>query len=86
VVFRSLTEGQGSVLLHLDTGAYHGVNETGATVWALLERDKTFAVLLDELSAMLSRVPVTLEDEIRTFLRDLERRDIIRFAKGAGQP
>ena len=29
-VYRKLADGAGGVVLHLDTAAYHGVNETGA--------------------------------------------------------
>ena len=74
-----MSEGQGSVLLHLDTGAYHGVNEVGALVWSLLETPKSVAVILVELRDRLEAVPPTLDDDIRRFLGELETRDLVRL-------
>ena len=33
----TLAEGEGGVLLHLDSGQYHGVNPVGLAIWELLE-------------------------------------------------
>jgi hypothetical protein len=85
-VYRNLSEGQGSVLLHLDTGAYHGVNEVGAVVWSLLENPKTVDTLLVELRDRLEAAPPTLDEEIRLFLEELESRDLVSFESIGGHP
>jgi hypothetical protein len=77
VEYRSMGEGEGGVLLHLDTAAYHGLNEVGALIWRLLEEPKPFDVLLRELRGELQEVPSGFEDEIRQFLSELAERDLI---------
>jgi hypothetical protein len=74
---RSMGEGEGGVLLHLDTAAYHGLNEVGVLIWSLLEEQKPLDVLLQELRDQLQEVPPGFEDEIRQFLDDLAERDLI---------
>jgi hypothetical protein len=78
VEFRRLGEGEGGVLLHLDTAAYHGLNELGAFIWNALAEGITFAELMERLRAVLEDAPPTLEDEIREFLDDLAARDLIK--------
>jgi coenzyme PQQ synthesis protein D (PqqD) len=77
VEFRSMGEGEGGVLLHLDTAAYHGLNEVGALIWSRLEGPMAFEALLQELRAQLNEVPVGFEEEIRQFLGELAERDLI---------
>jgi len=86
VVFRNLANDQGSVLLHLDTGAYHGVNSTGALVYELLERDQEFGDLLHEVRRRLATVPPTLDDEIGAFLEELAERDLVQLTGTRPQP
>ncbi len=41
VVVRALRPGEGAVALHLETGAYHGLNDVGSLVWELLATPST---------------------------------------------
>lgn len=77
VEYRSMGEGEGGVLLHLDTAAYHGLNEVGALIWRLLEEPKPLDELLRHLRGELQEVPSRFEDEIRQFLSELTERDLI---------
>jgi Coenzyme PQQ synthesis protein D (PqqD) len=77
VEFRSLGEGEGGVLLHLDTAAYHGLNEVGCLIWKLLDDEPTFTGLLTDLRAQLEQLPPTFEAEISEFLDDLSQRDLV---------
>ena len=43
VVFRSLQDEQGGVLLHLQSGAYHGLNDVAAVIWRAIENETWFA-------------------------------------------
>ena len=74
---RSLGEGEGGVLLHLDTAAYHGLNEVGVLIWSLLEEPKAFDVLIQELRGELQELPEQFEEEINQFLGELAERDLI---------
>jgi hypothetical protein len=76
VEYRIMEEG-GGVLLHLDTAAYHGLNEVGGLIWGLLEEPKSFDKLIPELRGELQDVPARFEEEIRQFLGELAERDLI---------
>jgi Coenzyme PQQ synthesis protein D (PqqD) len=76
VEFQGLADGEGGVLLHLDTAAYHSVNEIGATIWRLLD-SIMFADLLGQLRDRLEDVPPTFDQEIAEFVDDLVARDLV---------
>ena len=76
-VFRRLEAGAGGVLLHLDSGEYRHVNETGALIWNLLETSPTLAELLTAVHGIVSNPPAHLEGEVTTFLEALRERGLI---------
>jgi hypothetical protein len=77
VVFRNLPDG--AVLLHLDTAAYHGVNEIGAAIWELLEPSPTFEGLVGSLRDKLDEAPENLPDEVGEYLEDLAERGLVHL-------
>jgi hypothetical protein len=80
VEYRSMGEGEGGVLLHLDTAAYHGLNEVGALIWRLLEEPTAFDTLLQELRDRLQQVPPQFEEEIGQFVDELAERGLVEPA------
>jgi len=76
VVYRALA-GEGGVLLHLESGAYHGLNEVGTLIWGLLDEERTFDQLVAELRERLLDPPADLRDEVERFLADLRERDLL---------
>jgi hypothetical protein len=80
VEYRSMGEGEGGVLLHLDTAAYHGLNEVGALIWRLLEEPKAFDTLLLELRDRLEQLPPGFEEEIGQFITELTERGLVEPA------
>jgi hypothetical protein len=81
VEYRSLGDGEGGVLLHLSTAAYHGVNEIGAMIWTLLD-GITVQQLLDEMRARLTSAPPSLEQDVEEFLQELAERDLVSYDAG----
>ncbi len=77
VVYRELAGEGGGVLLHLDSGAYHGLNETGSLIWDLIDGTRGFHALVAELREQLDDAPDDLDGEIERFLADLRERDLI---------
>lgn len=75
-VYRALA-GEGGVLLHLESGAYHGLNEMGTLIWGLLDEGKTFDGLVEELRDHLLDPPDDLGGEVERFLADLRERDLL---------
>ena len=76
--FRKLDDGT-AVVLHLDTAQYHGVNEVGAEIWALVEDGVTFELLVAGLRAKLEDAPDELEADVEEFLRALEERGLVEL-------
>lgn len=77
VVYRELAGEGGAVLLHLDSGAYHGLNETGSLVWGLIDGTRGLDALVAALREQLEDAPDDLDAEIEQFLADLRDRDLI---------
>ena len=76
VVYRALA-GEGGVLLHLESGTYHGLNEIGTLIWGLLDEEKTFDGLVEKLRERLLDPPDDLSGEVERFLADLRERDLL---------
>lgn len=80
VVFRELSgDGGGAVLVHLDTGAYHGLNAVGMVLWELLAEARTVAELEAWLAERVTDVPDTAGADLAAFVADLHARDLVRL-------
>lgn len=74
--YRQLADGS-AVILHLDTTAYHTVNETGAAIWELLSDGATLGELVEGLAAKLDERPDGLEDDTEAFVDALAERGLV---------
>lgn len=77
VVARGLAEQEGGVLLHLETGAYHGLNQVGLLIWEMLEGDHTVADLIEGVRNRIEGGPPGLEQDVVGFLDSARERDLI---------
>ena len=71
------TVGDGEVLLHLETGAYHGLSATGALVWELVDGTRTVGAIVDEVRARYDGAPPEVDADVHSFLDDLRDRDLV---------
>jgi hypothetical protein len=72
--------GDETVMMNIDKGIYHGLNETGTRIWMHLAQPLTVRELCERL---VSEFPVAMaqcEREVVTFLGELLTRDVIRMA------
>jgi coenzyme PQQ synthesis protein D (PqqD) len=74
--YRQLADGS-AVILHLDTTAYHTVNETGAAIWELLADGATLADVVEGLAARLDERPDGLEPDTVAFVEALAERGLV---------
>src|SRR6478609_1810328 len=79
VVFRPLEEEQGGVLLHMQSGAYHGLNELGSLIWGLMENEIRFADLVDGVRAETEDAPTSADEDVSRFVEDLNARDLVQL-------
>jgi hypothetical protein len=77
VVYRDLKQGEGGVLLHLESGQYHGVNAIGSLIWDLIDGSRTQTDLQAALRSRVSNPPDHLDDDVTQFLEKLRERDLI---------
>ncbi len=80
VVARDLGEGRGAVLLHLDTGAYHGLNPVGNLVWELMDEPRSVAELTAGVRSQVSNAPPQIDADVERFLEGALARDLVRLA------
>ncbi|MGH3118100.1 MAG: PqqD family protein [Gaiellales bacterium] len=76
-MYRKLSAGSGGVVLHLETAAYHGLNEVGALTWSLLEEETTMASLMQRLRGHFDNAPDEFEDDIAGFVESLAARGLV---------
>jgi hypothetical protein len=77
VVARELGPPDGAVLLHLETGAYHGLNPVGFVVWELIDGEKNVSSLVDGVRGRMQGVPDHVEADVMAFLEAALARDLI---------
>jgi hypothetical protein len=77
-VYRSLRDGGGGVLLHLGSGQYHGLNQTGACLWELIDGSRTVAEISAEFHSRYD-APDGFTEIVETFCRKLRERDLVRI-------
>jgi hypothetical protein len=77
IVARELGEPQGAVLLHLETGAYHGLNPVGFLVWDLIDGERTVGDLVEGVRARIEDPPPQVEQDVLKFLEAGLARDLI---------
>lgn len=76
VVSSRLTGGE-AVLLHLESGEYHELNPTGAAIWDLLDGQHSVSQIATALRDRVEEPPEDLDDAVRSFLDELDERDLI---------
>jgi hypothetical protein len=80
VVSRALGEGEGGVLLHLESGQYHGLNGAGWMAWQVIDGHKGLVDIVTSLRQSFDDAPAHLEADITEFLEGLLARDLIALS------
>ena len=73
----TVADAQGAVLLHLETGAYHGLNPVGFVVWELIDDRRTVADLVDGVRDRIKNAPPEVDQDVMKFLEAALARDLI---------
>lgn len=81
VVGRDLAENEGGVLLHLESGAYHGLNRVGLIVWQLLDDEPTVSDLVDAVRARFDGAQSEVDDDVIAFLQSALERDLVQLVE-----
>ena len=75
------------VMMDLEKGSYYELNPPGARIWALTESGPRVAEVCEALVAEYDVAPEACGDEVRAFLEELLRREVIRtlLRRGANE-
>jgi hypothetical protein len=67
------------VLLHLDTGAYHSINETGHLIWEAIGEGSTLSDLASVVAGHFG-IPVdTALEDVTSFIDGLAERGLVEL-------
>lgn len=66
-----------AVIMSIESGSYHLINETGRRIWELLEQPRTAAEICDILSEEFAVDQETCQTEVRQFLVALQDRRVV---------
>lgn len=77
VVARNLADGEGGVLLHLQSGQYHGLNPVGLAIWELIADQRTVRDVVAALRAQVEDPPPELERDVIAFLESVHERELV---------
>lgn len=76
VVYRDLAAG-GGVLLHVTTGQYHKVNDTGAAICRLLDGSRDLAEVVTQISAEHPEAADRVAGDVADFVADMTARTLL---------
>lgn len=79
-VFRQLADDEGGVLLHLDTGAYHGINPIGVIIWNAIGDGSNLGDLVEAVRSAVADAPDGLQSDVVAFVEDLVQRDLLALS------
>jgi hypothetical protein len=68
-----------AVILSLKTGKYHGLDEVGARIWALIQQPRTISDLLNLLSSEFDVEPGRCEQDLRLLLTSLREAGLVEI-------
>lgn len=77
VVFRELESDGGGVLLRLDSGAYHGLNEMGCLIWSMVGEGASVDELVSGVEQRVEAAPTELRRDVEAFVSDLVERGLL---------
>src|SRR5215831_13797888 len=81
VVFREL-DGE-TVLLHLETGQYFGLDEIGTRVWMLLRDRQTLNAIAETMLAEYEVAPEQLRTDLLALVSDLSAHGLIQRTRAS---
>jgi hypothetical protein len=75
VVYREF--GDETVILNLESGMYHGLNQTAARMLEELQKSASLGAVVDVLSSELGQPREVIESDLIGFARALEERGLV---------
>ena len=80
----STSLGDDVVMMDVEQGAYYGLEEVAARIWALTEQPASVGSLCDRLVAEYQVAPEQCQREVLSFVAELLNRNIVRIHTQTG--
>lgn len=74
--------GDETVILHLKSGIYYGLDATGTRIWALLKDGLAPSQICARIAGEFDVAPAQVEEDTRRFLSDLKANDLVQASEG----
>ncbi len=68
------------VMMNIETGAYASLNETGKSIWALLDAPKSVSEVVSSLVEEYEIDQATCEKEVLPFVENMLKSDVLVLA------
>lgn len=75
--YRELGDGQGAVVLQLESGGYHGLNAMGSYMWGVIGDEPTLEELITRVRDHVTDPPDHLEEDVISFVETLRDRELV---------
>jgi len=66
------------VILHTETGTYHGLNEVGSEIWDRIQRPVTVGDLVSSIATTYDQDVQQVETDVHSFIHELTAADLAR--------
>lgn len=74
------------VIIHLGSGTYYSLDQSGAEIWQLLQQGATLPEITAQLATIYSNTPVELEHAVQHLMTELAQEQLIIPGNSAAQP
>jgi len=78
--FVSAPVGEGTVILHLESGRYYSFDDSALAIWELLDAPQSLSELVDRLTGTYDVRPEDCESDTAKFLAELASKGLIHTA------
>ncbi len=72
--------GNETVILHVKTGSYYGLNEVGTRIWHLIQEPKPFTAVRDVILSEYNVEKNQLENDLKTLFNNLLKKGLIEIS------
>ncbi|MEZ4726587.1 MAG: PqqD family protein [Caldilineaceae bacterium] len=74
------------IIIHLDSGAYYSLSQSGADIWQLLQSGATLSEITANLAATYALRPAAIESTVQQFVAELAQEQLLIPQNTATQP
>lgn len=67
------------VMMNIETGKYVSLNQTGKTIWHILEQNKTITQIIEEILAQYDVSQAQCTQEVSHFITQMVEQEVVKI-------